>query len=72
LKVELNPDDATAYYNIACAYSLQGNIDAALPPLQRALQLDAVPYLNLIPADPDFDPIRHEPRFQELLTQFDG
>jgi tetratricopeptide (TPR) repeat protein len=68
--IELDPNYATAYYNMACSYALQGQIDAALPPLTRALELNPSHYLELTVIDSDFDAIRTDPRFQALLAKF--
>jgi serine/threonine protein kinase len=65
--IRINPDYAAAYYNRACVYSLQNNLELALSNLQKAIQLSPDRYLQMAKTDKDFDNIRHEVRFQELL-----
>ncbi len=56
---------------VATAYSFLGDADRAIPLLQRALSLSY--YRAITPAllrlDPVWDPIRNDPRFQELVAQ---
>ena len=65
--IELKPDYAIAWYNKACCYALQGNTDLALSNLERTIQLNAVQYLSKAKTDPDFDNIRANQQFQNLL-----
>jgi tetratricopeptide (TPR) repeat protein len=55
-------------YNAGCFEALAGNADAAFEHLRRAKELDAegrsAEYFR---GDTDLDPIREDPRFQELL-----
>ncbi|MBN1992945.1 MAG: tetratricopeptide repeat protein, partial [Anaerolineae bacterium] len=68
--IELNPEYADAFYNTACAYAFQNNVEAALSPLRRALELDPEKILASIPTDSDFDLIRNHPDFIALLDEF--
>jgi tetratricopeptide (TPR) repeat protein len=55
-------------YNLACFYSLSGQIEKAIRGLKEALQLN--PELtDWSKQDPDFDPIREQPDF---LAIYDG
>jgi tetratricopeptide (TPR) repeat protein len=65
--IRLNPNSASAYYNKACFYSLQNNLELALSNLQKAIHLSPERYRQLPKTDKDFDNIRREARFQELL-----
>ena len=65
--IRLNPKFASAYYNKACAYSLQNNLELALSNLQKAIQLSPERYRQLAKTDKDFSNIRREARFQKLL-----
>jgi tetratricopeptide (TPR) repeat protein len=62
------PDYWAVHYNAGCWESLAGNPDAAFEHLRRAKELDAdgesAQYFR---EDSDLDPIRDDPRFQELL-----
>ena len=64
LTVELN--DALVHYNLACYWSLAENKQQALAYLARALDLQDE-YRGLVAAEPDFDPLRNDPRFQALV-----
>lgn len=59
-------DGSTTYY-IASLYGLRGETDHAVKYLKQSM--DQLPALNRVRAqiDPDFDPIRNDPAFQELL-----
>ena len=52
---------------MACYWSLAGNCRWALDYLTRALEIDAS-YRDLVGNEQDFDPIRDDPRFQELTS----
>ena len=59
------PDD---WYNLACVESVSGKTDAAIENLRRAAQL---PEFNSdwARADPDFEWIRDDPRFKEIVGE---
>ena len=61
------PDYWAVHYNAGCFESLAGNADAAFAHLRRAKELnpeEAAPYFR---EDNDLDPLRDDPRFEELL-----
>jgi mannose-6-phosphate isomerase-like protein (cupin superfamily) len=62
------PDYWATHYNAGCFEALAGNADAAFEHLRRAKELgpagDAAMYFR---EDSDLDPVREDPRFQELL-----
>jgi adenylate cyclase len=64
----LNPGSATVYYNLACFYVRAGEIEKALECLERRIEGGALPR-EWIDNDPDFDPIRADPRFQALVSR---
>lgn len=64
--LEEDPDDPTVLYNLACAESLLGRSDDAVGHLQRSVRLDAS-FRELAKSDTDFDAVRDDPRFVELV-----
>ena len=62
----LVPKEGLAQYNLACYLSLAGQTQEAIHWLGRALALE--PTLRKRAAtETDFDPIRHQPDFQQLM-----
>jgi tetratricopeptide (TPR) repeat protein len=59
-------DKAGILYNIACAEALLGEADEALGHLREALEKQPT-YAESAREDPDFEPIRSDPRFEELV-----
>jgi tetratricopeptide (TPR) repeat protein len=59
--------DANAFYNKACAYALQSNLEAALENLSKAVALNPDEYLAIAKTDSDFDALREDERFQALV-----
>ena len=60
------PDQAFLYFNVACCESLAGETEAALAHLAQAVERwDG--FREMAANDSDFDPIRDEPMFQELV-----
>ena len=58
-------DDATAYYNAACAQSLGGDVSGALDTLERAVEAgwDDAEHMD---RDDDLDNIRNHPRYRKI------
>jgi tetratricopeptide (TPR) repeat protein len=63
---EDDPKDATVLYNLACAESQLGRTDDALDHLGQSIS-DQERFRELARNDSDFDPIRDDPRFSELV-----
>ena len=64
--IEANPQYAEPLYNLACCESLSGRTTDAIVHLRQAI--DRGGWLRpLARDDSDFDPIRDEPAFAELL-----
>jgi tetratricopeptide (TPR) repeat protein len=61
-----NPQYGGLFYNVACCESLAGRTADALEDLRRAIELSARSRA-FAEEDSDFDPIRDEPAFQELV-----
>jgi adenylate cyclase len=63
----IDPEDVLTQYNVACVYSLLGDIEPSFDLLERLL-----PHANhetkaWIKHDSDFDPLRKHPRYQKVL-----
>ena len=68
--VRLIPDDATAWYNLACSFAVLGMIDPAFSALQRSLE-EGYRFLNHLRRDPDLKALRRDPRFARLVRRFE-
>ena len=64
--IEISPDDTVMLYNVACFYSTLGEKKLALGALKNAINAGYVAY-EYIKRDPDFDNIRNEPEYTELM-----
>ncbi len=64
--LETYPDKPRFLYNVACCESLAGLPADAIEHLRRAIA-DYEPLGALAADDSDFDPIRDEPAFKELV-----
>jgi tetratricopeptide (TPR) repeat protein len=64
--VEAHPEYAELFYNLACCESLAGRTTDAVEHLRRAIDMSerCRAYAQ---DDSDFDPIRNEPAFEELI-----
>jgi tetratricopeptide (TPR) repeat protein len=68
--VQLRPNDALAHYNLACSYALLKRPDQALKSLRRAVELGYRDF-RYMREDHDLDSIRHDPRFRQLMREFE-
>ncbi|NVM56657.1 MAG: hypothetical protein HWN51_00850 [Desulfobacterales bacterium] len=66
--LSIDSEDALILYNVACVYSLSGEIEKAIDCLEKALKA-GMAHKEWIENDPDLDPLRSHPRFQELTAQ---
>ncbi len=65
--VQIDPEDAGVRYNVACLYSLAGEIDRAIDDLYESLRC-GFGNVEWFSRDPDLEPLRGDPRFQALLA----
>jgi tetratricopeptide (TPR) repeat protein len=65
--IEAHPEYVYAVYNVACCESLAGRTDDAIEHLRVAIQ-GSEQVRSLAAEDSDFDPIREEPAFKELVS----
>lgn len=66
--IMIKPDKDLAYYNKACNYALQNNPELAAENLQKAMKLVPGKYEQLAKTDSDFNKVRSNRRFQDLIT----
>ena len=64
--LEAHPDDGRLLYNLACCESRAARTEDAIEHLRRAIEV-AEQCRELAAGDTDFDPIRDEPAFVELV-----
>lgn len=64
--LRLRPDDFSTLYNVACVYSIAGNVERALDLLEKAIH-NGGGNLGWIVNDADLAPLRSSPRFQTLI-----
>ncbi|WP_103668775.1 tetratricopeptide repeat protein [Pseudanabaena sp. BC1403] len=63
-----NPNHVDALYGKACCYALQKNIDDSIKYLTLAIDREADETKKRAKEDPEFDGIRDDDRFQELVS----
>ena len=68
--IQLRPSDPLAHYNLACSYALLKKVDLALKTLRRAIELGYRDF-RYMREDRDLDAVRHDPRFRQLLREFE-
>ena len=66
--IEGEPESADVLYNLACCESLAGETDYAIQHLRRSIELSEQ-FRSLAKGDSDFDAVRDEPAFKELVGQ---
>lgn len=64
--IDLSPDDPLMFYNAACVYSRLDQKSLAVETLQKSIVAGLEDY-EWIKSDPDFDGIRNEPGYIELM-----
>jgi Flp pilus assembly protein TadD len=68
--VNLRPHDALAHYNLACSYALLKRPESAIKTLRKAVELGYRDF-RYMREDHDLDSIRHDPRFRQLMREFE-
>lgn len=69
--VQLRPKDPLAHYNLACSYALLKRPDQAIRTLRTAIELGYRDF-RYMREDHDLDSVRHDPRFRQLLREFEN
>ena len=65
----LRPKDPVVFYNLACSYSILGEIARALESLEKALNLGYEDF-RFLRRDPDMENARSDPGFEKLLRKY--
>jgi len=65
--LEIDPEEMSILYNVACVYSLMGRTEEALSCLEKVMEHGTF-YKNWAAKDSDLDALRADPRFQALLS----
>jgi tetratricopeptide (TPR) repeat protein len=69
--VRLRPNDALAHYNLACSFALLKRPDQSIKTLRRAIELGYRDF-RYMREDHDLDSVRHDPRFRQLMREFEN
>jgi tetratricopeptide (TPR) repeat protein len=64
----LEPGNPMVFYNLACSYSLAGEMDQAVGALEKALELGYRDF-NWLAKDPDLKPLRAHAAFADLKAK---
>ncbi len=65
--LEIDPDETSILYNVACVYALLNRKEDAIQCLEKVMEHGTF-YKNWAAKDSDLDSIRSDPRFQVLLS----
>ena len=65
--IHLKPDYVDPYYNLACVFAATGQVDRGLRYLGKAINMDPN-VKGWAQKDPDLDPLRSSPLFQEMVV----
>jgi tetratricopeptide (TPR) repeat protein len=69
--VQLRPNDYLAFYNLACSYALLKQTDLAIKTLRKAVELGYRDF-RYMKQDRDLESIRRDPRFRQILREFES
>ncbi len=69
--IQLRPADFMAFYNLACSLALLKQPDQAIKTLRRAVELGYRDF-RYMKQDRDLETIRRDPRFKQLLREFEN
>ena len=69
--IQLKPGDNLAHYNLACSFALLKQPDQAIRTLRKAVELGYRDF-RYMKQDRDLDSIRRDPRFKQLLREYEN
>lgn len=64
----LEPSNPLVYYNLACSYALNGEVDSAASALEKALTLGYCDF-KWMAKDPDLRRLRKHPSYRQILAK---
>ncbi|HSD63101.1 MAG TPA: protein kinase [Ignavibacteriaceae bacterium] len=70
--MEISPNDGLALYNCACTYAQLGQKDKSMEFLKKALATGYKNIIEWIENDPDFESLRSDSEFKEILNSANG
>ena len=70
--IAIDPDDNLTLYNAACTWTQLGETERAYELLEKWAVHAGLEKKQWLKADPDFDPLRGEARFQRLLEKIES
>ncbi|MFA5059448.1 MAG: hypothetical protein WC676_02350 [Candidatus Omnitrophota bacterium] len=68
---KLKPEDPLVFYNLACSYSLLGDIDKSLQSIEQAVKRGYKDF-SYLEHDADLIKLRADDRFQQFLSKIKG
>jgi len=68
--IRIDPEDGLAVYNSSCVYARLNMKEEALKYLRIAFNIGYKNVRDWVTSDPDFDSIRDEPEFKEIVGIF--
>jgi adenylate cyclase len=69
--IAIDPDESLAHYNMACVYSLLGELDRAIDHLENVIPHISSELKLWFKNDSDLDPVRDHPRYHKLFETQD-
>lgn len=69
--IQLRPEDCLAHYNLACSYALMKQTDQAINTLRKAVELGYRDF-RYMKQDRDLESVHRDPRFRQLLREFES
>ena len=71
LAAVIESEDSRTNYNLACVYSRLGKFDKSIYHLELSIRGGrSVKQIEWAETDPDLEPVRSQPRFQELMREW--
>src|SRR5262249_42636352 len=69
--IQLRPADYLAHYNLACSFALLKQAEQAIKTLRKAVELGYRDF-RYMKQDRDLESIRRDPRFKQILREFEN